>query len=292
MQKISKNNGYKKFRVTNYDPKLMKRVHNQKDHKYLISNSILQADVVINVPKLKTHRKAGITASLKNTVGINGHKDWLPHHRTGSSYEGGDEYLNPSLLKKILTRLNEFNDILFIRNNQVQKIIKDSLFFLKSLLYFTSSIMSNDKYFEGNWYGNDTIWRTIADLNQILLYATKNGQIGNTIQRKRIYFCDGIISGESEGPLEPSPNFSGIIIGGFDPLMVDLAFTEIINFDFKKIPQINNLFKLKERKISNFQPDDLKIISNYENWNNTKINEIVDIINFKPTQGWENHIEK
>jgi len=59
-------NGYKKIRVTNYDPNLMKEHHNPEKNEYLIPNTILQVDVIINLPKPKTHRKAGITGAMKN----------------------------------------------------------------------------------------------------------------------------------------------------------------------------------------------------------------------------------
>ena len=71
------------FRVTMYNPDLMRQTHGRGRHQYLIAREVIEADVVINVPKLKTHRKAGITGALKNLVGINGNKDYLPHHRLG-----------------------------------------------------------------------------------------------------------------------------------------------------------------------------------------------------------------
>jgi uncharacterized protein (DUF362 family) len=37
---------------------------------YAISNAILESDVLINVPKIKTHCIAGVTLSLKNLIGI------------------------------------------------------------------------------------------------------------------------------------------------------------------------------------------------------------------------------
>jgi hypothetical protein len=53
---------------------------------------VLSADLVVNLPKLKTHKKTGVTLALKNLVGINGDKNWLPHHSQGSVEKGGDEY--------------------------------------------------------------------------------------------------------------------------------------------------------------------------------------------------------
>ena len=58
-------------------------------HEYLISRSAMDADVFINLPKLKTHKKVGVTLSLKNLVGINGDKNYLPHFCIGTPAEGG-----------------------------------------------------------------------------------------------------------------------------------------------------------------------------------------------------------
>ena len=66
---------YKNFRVTSYDKDKMTKYHNLRDHIYVIHKSIMEADVVINIPKLKSHRKAGLTCCLKNSIGINGMKD-------------------------------------------------------------------------------------------------------------------------------------------------------------------------------------------------------------------------
>ena len=56
---------WKKFRVTMYDPRLMWRHHRPGRHRYLVAKEILNADLVVNVPKLKAHKKAGVTCCLK-----------------------------------------------------------------------------------------------------------------------------------------------------------------------------------------------------------------------------------
>ena len=53
--------------------------HHHGAHRYSVSNTVLSADVILNVPKLKTHMKTGMTGALKNFVGIIGSKDFLPH---------------------------------------------------------------------------------------------------------------------------------------------------------------------------------------------------------------------
>ena len=68
------NEGYERLRVTNYNPDMMQHHHNEHKHEYMVATPILLADVIINLPKPKTHRKAGITGALKNLIGINGVK--------------------------------------------------------------------------------------------------------------------------------------------------------------------------------------------------------------------------
>ena len=67
----------------------------------------LEADVIINLPKLKTHQKAGITCALKNLIGINGNKEYLPHHRIGGFELGGDCYPGSSDLKRALEFIHD-----------------------------------------------------------------------------------------------------------------------------------------------------------------------------------------
>lgn len=52
----------------------------------------MEADVIINIPKPKCHRLAGMTAALKNMVGVIYDKNSLPHRKIGSVEEGGDAY--------------------------------------------------------------------------------------------------------------------------------------------------------------------------------------------------------
>ena len=80
-------------------------MHAPGRHRYVIAREIIEADVVFSLPKLKTHERAGLTGALKNFVGINGHKDCLPHHRKGGSLAGGDCYEGRSAFKGLLEDL-------------------------------------------------------------------------------------------------------------------------------------------------------------------------------------------
>lgn len=280
---------YEQFRVTNYIVDLMKQHHTDVKHEYIIPNSILQADVVINLPKPKSHRKAGITASLKNLVGINGHKDWLPHHRKGSTFEKGDEYMYPNIFKKMFTYFQEKVDYYGIKN----KIILRNLFnIIKRGNGVLAWIFNKDTFSEGSWWGNDTIWRTVCDLNRLLIYADKTGVLKDTVQRKLITFCDMIISGENEGPLEATPKDTGVLVGGYNPLVMDTAIATIMGFDYKKIPNIYKAYDIEKYPISNVKLNDINIISNNKKWCGG-VNKIKykDTMKYNPTKGWLGHIE-
>jgi uncharacterized protein (DUF362 family) len=281
--------GYKKFRVTGYNPDLMKEHHNPEKNEYLIANTILEADVIINLPKPKTHKRAGITGAMKNLVGICGNKDWLPHHTRGSKFDGGDEYLNHNLFKEINVSLQEKIDVAVIKNKKLKRYIIRNIQKINSIF---RKITTKDKCVEGSWWGNDTIWRMICDLNRLLIYADKNGIMRQTPQRKYIAFLDMIISGEGEGPLNPNPKYSGILMAGFNPLVIDTVMATIMGFDFRKIPNIYKAYIIKKYSISNYNYEDIKIISNNKAWSK-KITDInfEDTLKYKPSLGWKSHIE-
>ena len=61
-----------RFRVTMYQPSLLQAHHRPGVHQYLIRNDVLDADLLINLAKLKTHEKAGLTGAMKNLVAQTG----------------------------------------------------------------------------------------------------------------------------------------------------------------------------------------------------------------------------
>lgn len=272
-----------KFRVTNYRKEEMVRHHNSLRNDYLIPKIVLNSDIIINIPKLKTHSKAGISCALKNMLGTNGLKDWLPHHRRGSIIEGGDEYLNKSWRKDILTDINE-------KSEDSQSIIFFKIFKLIYFFLFHSQIIFpfKDSFFEGSWFGNKTIDRAIVDINKILLYANKEGFIENSIQRKMFILVDGIISGEGNGPIKARPKKSGILIGGFNPVFTDVVASTIMGFDYKKIPTIERALNLEMLKLSaNISNIDISFQSSFIG------NSLRGVPNLKfvPHDNWKEYIE-
>ncbi len=138
---------------------------------------------------------------------------------------------------------------------------------------------SDPKHFmEGSWYGNDTIWRCIIDLNNIIIFADKHGKMHDSQQRNYLCIVDGLLAGEKEGPMAHLPKKAGVVIAGFNPVSVDFTAAKIMGFDWKKIPQI---YKSFSSPLISIQSNDIEINSNIKNIN----------LNFKPSAGWQGHIE-
>ena len=226
-------NKFERFRVTKYDHRLMHEHHNQKKHEYLLANSVLSADFILNLPKLKCHIKAGITGALKNLIGINGHKEYLPHHTNGCPDTGGDQYQHRSFVKPLINRVDDdywanINDRGKVRN------VLESL--LIRVLHQPLKLLNKDRLFDGGWSGNDTIPRTTLDVNHgLYFYDLKVHKLSTTPVRSALHVIDGVIAGEGYGPLRPTPKAAGIVLGGWNPLLVDICGAKIIGLDPMKV---------------------------------------------------------
>lgn len=284
------NNDLKKVRITNYNPEELLKHHNMEKHEYLISKEALEADVIINMPKPKAHRKAGVTISLKNFVGINTRKEYLPHHRLGDTSHGGDEYFKDSLLLFISSKLLDKANIL--KSKKRYKIGKMTSGIAKVFSGIDKRFFSKEKNREGSWYGNDTIWRTIIDINKIIKYADKSGKMQKEQQRKIFAIADMIVVGEKEGPLLPSPKYAGIIAMGENLVCFDEVIATILGLDIKKISLFKHL--REKRKYPLVDNNEYGIItSNSEKFDRKTVKEITrkEAINIEPSSGWKNHIE-
>lgn len=280
-----------RLRVTSYDPRILPKHHSGAVHEYFISKYVLDADVIINMPKPKTHRKAGFTAALKNFVGVNVRKEYLPHHTVGDAAHGGDEYRKFSWSQKIEGFLYDRKNISISEHN-----------YRFSRLYDTGIAVSGmfrkkNNYSEGSWYGNHTISRTITDLNKIILYADKEGNMKETEQRKILTVADMIISGEKEGPVAPSPKEVGMIIAGRCFVYFDYVICEIMGFDPKKVPTLQcviNAGKKDRFPVCSTKIEDILIKSDRKCLHNKKISDLASmkIFEFEPTAGWKGHIER
>src|SRR5260370_889982 len=160
-----------RFAVGDYDQDSTAKSHMSSDrNEYLIPRTILAANVLINVPKLKTHKKSGITCALKNLVGICGHKSYLPHFREGRPRDGGDEFAIDHAVKVLqratLDRLQTTPAALHRAVRSLGRIV------LRLATWGERADLR--RVMGGSWHGNDTLWRTILDLNKIARYADRD----------------------------------------------------------------------------------------------------------------------
>lgn len=271
-----------------YDMRELHRHQGSGVHEYSISRTVLEADVVISLPKLKTHKKVGVTINLKNLVGINGNKNWLPHHREGTPSQGGDQFPSDHF-KNRLERVS------------VAAFKKTFPYFGPLRAYVAGTIKAignrvfgdtvRDKIRSGNWYGNDTTWRMALDLNRILLYCDPEGHLSPTPVRRFFSVVDGIVGGQGNGPLDPFPAHAGLIIAGGNPLAVDLVCAHAMGFDCTKIPILFRGLEPHEFPLCRFSRADVEICSNDQSLAGHTASVPWNLQQFEPHFGWKGHIE-
>ena len=81
------------------------------------------------------------------------------------------------------------------------------------------------------------------DLNRALLFANRDGTLRTASEPKR-YFCivDGIIGGQGNGPTDPVPVFSNVLIAGGNPAEVDAVAARVMGFDIERLPIVSRAF--------------------------------------------------
>ncbi len=275
------------YRGSDYDLEETVRHQSRGVHEYLIPNTILGADVVINVPKLKTHKKAGITVALKNMIGISGNKNWLPHYREGVPAQGGDQYDRSGLAERVE------GDSLRALKKWLPKAGPVGAWTFSALKAIGRAVFGSteETVRSGNWYGNDTIWRTILDLNRILLYAGRDGVMCPSRVRRYLAVVDGIVAGEGNGPLAPRAKPCGLVVVGDDPMVVDLACARVMGFDWRKIPQLSRAGSIAAYPLGAGSPEEIEVASNRAEWNGRMDGLTARGLSFEPHFGWRGHIE-
>jgi uncharacterized protein (DUF362 family) len=241
----------KALRVTCYDPQLLAKTHAPGRHQYLISRHVIDADVVINIPKLKTHKKAGVTCALKNLVGINGNKEYLPHHRLGGSDHGGDCYPGNSLIKRASERVADARNT--TTSPAMGKLWHGAAVQLDRLM----RLSGDEVGIEGAWSGNDTVWRMCLDLNRILLYGRPDATMSANIQRRVIHLTDAVITGHGDGPLNPQPLPLGLILGGNNAAAMDYVGALLLGYAPERISIVREAFKDFIYPLTSFGPQDV-----------------------------------
>ena len=283
-----------RYIVGDYDAAVTNLRHRAPRHSYVVSRTVLDADAVICLPKLKTHSKTGLTVCLKNMVGIIGSKDCLPHHRFGKSNHGGDEFAADYPLSWRLS--GRAHDLL-------QGRVPVPLWRLMRRLAGAwlgagtpqnGAGQSSGFYPSGGWHGNDTIWRTVDDLNRILFfYSPAKGAILPQPQRRYFAVVDGITAMEGNGPLRGTPRSTGLIMGGDDPLAIDVTASTLMGFDWQRIHLLSGISATRQApRYSAFDGDlsRIELLSNLPEWNSFEALRR-EHFGFRPPNGWRHCVE-
>ncbi|MGQ9581826.1 MAG: DUF362 domain-containing protein [Armatimonadota bacterium] len=286
-------NGMYTFGVANYPFTRMRRAHSPEHNLYLFPREVLEADVLINLPKVKTHCKAGITCALKNLVGINAMKDYLPHFRLGSPKNGGDEYPDGNWLWDLKWWLAHKE---WERDRGILKFLlwvaeRAAGLGLRVLFRYPRGYGSVGG---GGWQGNDTLWRTILDINRALFYYDRaKGFVHSnpSLPIRYLAIADGLISGHRETPLSPTPIKTGWVLAGCNPVAMDTVVAALLGFDYRKIPQIAKAYEVNDLPLVSFGPHDVKVVGlpGISNVDQIYLNRA--FISAEPSLGWRGYVE-
>ncbi|MCS7017290.1 MAG: DUF362 domain-containing protein [Gemmatales bacterium] len=249
LEDLYQSDGEPEFRVLDYDHRRTQRCHGRGRHLYLIHRHILDADVLVSIPKLKTHEKVGMTCGIKGCVGAVGHKDCLAHHRRGSPRSGGDEY--PDSLS-FLAPISRLHDLVYtLPTGSIQWSLHLMHQWCRKIVRRFTGALS------GSWPGNDTCWRMALDLARIVEYASRDGHLDG--KRKRVHLCltDGIVAGEGNGPLSPRPVRLGYINFADNVVAGDYANCIAMGIPPSNLPMVREAFRLNVYRIAPNSPSDV-----------------------------------
>lgn len=268
-----------RFRCTNYDPDQMAGVQRPGVHRFLLAREPFEVDVILNLPKLKTHAKGGITAALKNLVGMNGDKNYLPHHRVGGSSLGGDCYqglkpfkrIGEALLDAANRRIGRPGYLAVLRAGQVANLVHGG-------------------DLEGKWWGNDTTWRMVLDLNRILLYGDADGGMHESPQRRIWTLTDALVAGERNGPLAPEPRQLRAVTCASNAAHADVAHLALMRFDPMRVPLVREAFAATRYPIAAGSPADTRVWLGGEQLDADQVAERCGQ-DFRPPDGWVGRVE-
>ena len=258
--------------------------HRDAIHEYRLCWTPMSADVLINLPKLKTHKKVGVTCALKNLVGINGEKNWLPHHTEGTKGQGGDQFPSDDLRSRTESRWMGFAKRVVHRFPQLAWVLIPMKKVFRLVYGGTLRVVRS-----GNWHGNDTCWRMVLDLN-LCLFGYGGSGIRRTSPLRYLSVVDGIIAGEGDGPMAPDAIRCGVILAGTHPVAVDTVAARFMGFDPERIPLIREALAQESNLLPAISMDQIGIESNVEEWRGGP-RSLRSGFCFRPHFGWTNALE-
>lgn len=276
------------FYGADYDVSETASYHSKGRHRYVMCRTVMAADVIIDIPKLKTHKKTGVTLCLKNMVGVNGLRNCLPHFSFGSPADGGDEFPTDAHRSNLESRANRLYKRVLTRSGGKGGALARLAKRTGTLIFGGTSAQVRS----GNWFGNDTAWRMVLDVNKALFGFDAQGAPRSVPLR---FFClvDGIIGGEGDGPSDPDARRCGVLIGGLNPVVVDTVSTILMGFDDRQLPVVSRAWSTRGVALVDHGPQDVECISNRVEWcGSLAVLRESRHFGFQAHFGWRGRIER
>ena len=279
-----------RFRGADYDPGPTTEHHSNGRNAYLLSETVLSADLIVNLPKLKTHKKTGVTLALKNLVGINGDKNWLPHHSVGSPADGGDEFPESRQIDRWRSMATEWVRPLLARGRLGGLV--------RAVRRVEDATRGSDFIRSGNWHGNDTTWRMCCDLNRCVYYSDAAGLHLEAAEpvRQVLTVIDGVVAGEGNGPLAPTDVPLGAVIAALDPVAADLVALALMGYRPDAIRKISEPMRDPGPRITKVRtPDDVAVFEVVDGSLDTREAPLAtydSARSFEPHPGWLGRLER
>jgi hypothetical protein len=219
-------------------------------------------------------------------VGINGDKNWLPHHTEGGPGAGGDEFPEETLAAALERRAKKLGMRLALASPGLgpwlyRRARKVGL----SVLGDSERTARN-----GNWSGNDTCWRMALDLNRALLWARSDGSWSESGPvRAYLALVDGVTGGQGNGPLCPDPADSRVLLAGRDPAAVDALAARLMGFDPAALPIVARAFDAHRWPLTHADLAGLKVIDERSGAREIALADVAPALpgGFAPHFGWQ-----
>lgn len=273
------------------------RHHSGERHEYEVSRTIMNADAVISIPKLKVHKKVGVTLNAKGLVGITTNKNFLVHYTLKPPAEGGDQYpdewFTPMEERLIRTERWMYDHFLSSASRPWEYLHRSIYFLHNNVTRRCGLRVGPGKRLldAGNWHGNDSAWRMVVDLLGVFHFADTDGRLQTRPQRRMLSVVDGIIGGEHNGPLAPDPKPAGCLIGGTNLLAVDVVGTRVMGFDPMKVRYLRAAMTGAAFDFGLSSLGEIDVIAATQRYRDCLRESRDPLLRFRPHPGWVGHLE-
>jgi hypothetical protein len=125
-------------------------------------------------------------------------------------------------------------------------------------------------------------------LQRVVHYGQTDGQMAEDVRRSVVTITDGIIAGEGEGPLAPTPIKLGILTLGLNTAAVDWVHALLMGLEPQDVPLTREAFVPHRYPLAGFRPQDIVV------WVDDQQMPTADIFGrhgraFQVPRGWEGY---